>query len=142
MIHFFLLVNKLGQTRLSQYYNNTPLHKRAAFEGEVVRKCLSRPIDQCSFFEFQQNKIVYRRYASLIFIVGMDETENEIEVYEFIHSYVEVLDSNFENVCELDIMFNLEKAHIILDEMITNGHIVETKESQVNKMYRLMVKVD
>jgi len=30
--------------------------------------------------------------------------------------------------CELDIMFNLEKAHFILDEMICNGHIIETNK--------------
>jgi AP-4 complex subunit sigma-1 len=41
---------------------------------------------------------------------------------EFIHNLVETLDKYFENVvitwiiqCELDIMFNIEKAHYILD---------------------------
>jgi AP-4 complex subunit sigma-1 len=37
---------------------------------------------------------------------------------EFIHALVETLDKYFENVCELDIMFNLEKAHFILGEQI------------------------
>ena len=31
-------------------------------------------------------------------------------ILEFIHALVETLDRYFENVCELDIMFNLEKA--------------------------------
>lgn len=35
---------------------------------------------------------------------------------------VETLDRYFENVCELDIMFNLEKAHFILDEMVSGSH--------------------
>ncbi len=30
--------------------------------------------------------------------------------------------------CELDIMFNLERAHFILDEMVMNGRIVETNK--------------
>ena len=29
------------------------------------------------------------------------------------------------------IMFNMEKAHMILDEMIMNGHIVETNRNRV-----------
>jgi len=31
---------------------------------------------------------------------------------------VETLDRHFGNVCELDLMFHLEKAHYILDEMV------------------------
>ena len=30
---------------------------------------------QCSFFEHREYKIVYRRYASLFFITGVDENE-------------------------------------------------------------------
>jgi AP-4 complex subunit sigma-1 len=30
---------------------------------------------QCSFFELRQYRIVYRRYASLFFMVGVDEEE-------------------------------------------------------------------
>ena len=36
-----------------------------------------------------------------------------------------------ENVCELDIMYNIEKAHYILDEMIMNGQIVETNKTLI-----------
>jgi AP-4 complex subunit sigma-1 len=43
MIYFFLIVNKYGQTRLSQYYEHHPTKERIALEGEVVRKCVSRP---------------------------------------------------------------------------------------------------
>ena len=47
---------------------------------------------------------------------------------EFIHNLVETLDKYFENVCELDIMFNIEKAHFILDEMVSSGYIVENNK--------------
>ena len=62
----------------------------------------------------------------------MDE-ENELGILEFIHALVETLDKYFENVCELDIMFNLEKAHFILDEMVTNGCIMETNKGNILK---------
>jgi AP-4 complex subunit sigma-1 len=42
---------------------------------------------------------------------------------------VETLDRHFGNVCELDIMFHLEKAHYILEEMVMNGQIIETNKS-------------
>lgn len=50
---------------------------------------------------------------------------------EFIHTLVETLDKYFENVCELDIMFNIEKAHFILDEMVVNGMIVDTNKANI-----------
>ena len=132
MIRFVLMVNKQGQTRLAQYYETHRMDERCALEAEVIRKCLSRTDAQCSFYEFRGYKIVYRRYASLFFIVGVEgDDENELAILEFIHALVETLDRYFENVCELDIMFNLEKAHFILDEMVMNGCIIETNKANV-----------
>lgn len=59
---------------------------------------------------------------------------------EFIHALVETLDKYFENVCELDIMFNIEKAHFILDEMVANGNIVEMNKSNILNPLILMDK--
>ena len=50
---------------------------------------------------------------------------------EFIHNLVETLDKYFENVCELDIMFYIEKAHLIIDEMIMGGFITETNKANI-----------
>merc|ERR1712217_601116 len=128
MIKFILMVNKQGQTRLAQYYEYLTVNERVTLEGELIRKCLSRSESQCSFVEYRQYRVVYRRYASLYFIVGTDNEDdsgtNELAILEFIHTLVETLDKYFENVCELDIMFNIEKAHIILDEMVLDGCIV------------------
>ena len=130
MISFILLVNKQGQTRLAQYYNYLSISERITLEGELVRKCLSRNESQCSFLEHRQYKVIYRRYASLYFIIGVEDEEvNELAYLEFIHTLVETLDKYFENVCELDIMFNLEKTHFIIEEMIMNGAIVETNKA-------------
>ena len=93
------MVNKQGQTRLAQYYETHRMDERCALEAEVIRKCLSRTDVQCSFYEYRGYKIIYRRYASLFFIVGVEgDDENELAVLEFIHALVETLDRYFENV--------------------------------------------
>ncbi|CAN0901412.1 AP-4 complex subunit sigma, partial [Linum grandiflorum] len=74
-IRFILMVNKQGQTRLAQYYEWLTLEERRAIEGEIVRKCLARNEQQCSFVEHRNYKIVYRRYASLFFLVGVGNDE-------------------------------------------------------------------
>jgi len=140
-LRFVLMVNKQGQTRLAQYYERLPMDERCALEAEVIRKCLARTETQCSFFEYRGYKVVYRRYASLFFIVGVEgDDENELSILEFIHALVETLDRYFENVCELDIMFNLEKAHFILDEMVMNGCIIETNKNNILSPVMLLDK--
>ena len=43
-------------------------------------------------------RIIYRRYASLYFIFGVDDEENELSMLEFIHNLVETMDRHFVNV--------------------------------------------
>lgn len=98
-------------------------------EGEIIRQCLRRPPDQCQILQVRGYSVVYRRYASLFFIVGTWGTSpNELAILEFIHCLVETMDRHFNSVCELDIMFNLEKAHFILDEMISSGSIYDANK--------------
>lgn len=75
-ISFLILVNKQGQTRLAKYFGETlNTDEKRALEGEIVRKCLARTDKQCSFFDHREYKVVYRRYASLFFMVGVDDEE-------------------------------------------------------------------
>ena len=48
MLKFFLLVNKQGQTRVSQYYEYIDLEERVSLEAEIIRKCLTRSENQVS----------------------------------------------------------------------------------------------
>nr|XP_031360851.1 AP-4 complex subunit sigma-1 isoform X2 [Lonchura striata domestica] len=113
MIKFFLMVNKQGQTRLSRYYEHVEINKRAMLEAEVIKSCLSRSKDECSFVEYKDFKLVYRQYAALFIVVGIDQTENEIAVYELIHNFVEVLDKYFSRVSELDVSFSVSEIHLL-----------------------------
>eukprot|EP00270_Netrium_digitus_P021528 TRINITY_DN923_c0_g1_i1.p1 TRINITY_DN923_c0_g1~~TRINITY_DN923_c0_g1_i1.p1 ORF type:complete len:144 (-),score=45.29 TRINITY_DN923_c0_g1_i1:189-620(-) len=139
-IRFILLVNKQGQTRVAQYYDFVPVEERRALEAEIVRKCLTRSDQQCSFVEHRSYKVIYRRYASLFFLVGVDGDENELAILEFIHCIVETMDRYFGNVCELDIMYHLEKAHFMLDEMVMNGCVLEANKQNILAPIQLMDK--
>ena len=142
MIKFILMVNKQGQTRLSSYYEWMGIKERTALESEIIRRALSRNEFQCSFIEYRGYKVIYRRYASLFFIVGVDnDEENEIGILEFIHNLVETMDRYFESVCELDIMFNIHKAHFILDEMVMNGSVVDGTKTSILRPLGLLDQV-
>jgi AP-4 complex subunit sigma-1 len=142
-IKFILMVNKQGQTRLASYFDWYPIQERVALETEIIRRCLLRTEYQCSFLEYRGFKVIYRRYASLFFVVAVDgEDENELAVLEFIHSLVETLDRYFDSVCELDIMYHIEKAHYIVNEMVSNGYIVENNKANSLNQIVLMDKLE
>merc|ERR1740136_154220 len=140
--------NKQGQTRMSSYYQWLSMEERTALEAEIIRKCLSRSELQCSFLEYRGYKVIYRRYASLFFIVGTrpdidagpgaENKENELGLLEFIHNLVETMDKWAGSICELDIMYQLEEVHFLLDEMVMNGYIVDTSKSNVLKQIDLL----
>jgi AP-1 complex subunit sigma 1/2 len=76
-------------------------------------------------------KIVYRRYASLFFIASCESTDNELITLEIVHRYVEQMDKYYGNVCELDIIFNFQKAYFILDELLIAGEMQESSKKNV-----------
>ncbi|EMP25691.1 AP-1 complex subunit sigma-2 [Chelonia mydas] len=74
-----------------------------------------------------------KRYASLYFCCAIEDQDNELITLEIIHRYVELLDKYFGSVCELDIIFNFEKAYFILDEFLLGGEVQETSKKNVLK---------
>ncbi|XP_061638765.1 AP-1 complex subunit sigma-3a isoform X1 [Phyllopteryx taeniolatus] len=138
MIRFLLLFSKQGKLRLQKWF--TPLTDRE--KKKVIRDMmmivLARNPPSCNFLQWSDLKIVYKRsmcktkmYASLYFCTGLEEQDNELLSLEVLHRYVELLDKYFGNVCELDIIFNFEKAYYILDEFLMGGEILETSKVSV-----------
>lgn len=70
--------------------------------------------------------VTYRHYATLYFIMISTSTESPLALLDLIQVFVESLDRLFENVCELDLIFNFETLHAVLGEMIVGGVVVET----------------
>lgn len=87
----------------------------------------------CNVLEYKDIKVVYRRYASLFFIVGCDSDDNELINLEIIHRFVELMDKMYGNVCELDIIFGFEKAYHVLDELLLDGVVQESLKKEVLK---------
>lgn len=80
-----------------------------------------------------ENKLIYRHYATLYFVFCVDSSESELGILDLIQVllmsslnilcvwlslicvcvclqvFVETLDKCFENVCELDLIFHMDK---------------------------------
>lgn len=55
-----------------------------------------------------------------------DSLESPLGLLDLIQVFVQALDQMFENVCELDLIFNFETLHATLEEMVVGGCVVET----------------
>lgn len=50
-----------------------------SFENDLnLTYCLCNFFFQCPFFEFENFKVIYKRYASLFFVVGVDSEEASV----------------------------------------------------------------
>lgn len=101
---------------------------------EITPLVLARPLKLCNFLDWKNIKLVYKRYASLYFLCGVDASDNELIVLETIHHFVEVLDRYFGNVCELDLIFNFHKAYYILDELLIAGELQEPSKKAISRV--------
>lgn len=152
-IRFFLLQNRQGKTRLSKWYveppssnsngaSSSPELEKVRIEAEVHRLVTARDKKYTNFIEYNNYKLIYRRYAGLFFTIAVDVADNELSYLETIHLFVELLDSYFSNVCELDIVFHFNKVYSILDEFMLAGEIEETSKREILDRVKIMEKIE
>ena len=74
---------------------------------------------------------IYRHHATLHFVFCVDSSESELDILDLIQVFVEALDKCFENVCELDLIFYVDKVHSIHVEMVKEGMVLETNLNEI-----------
>eukprot|EP00923_Selenidium_pygospionis_P033198 GHVN01058307.1.p1 GENE.GHVN01058307.1~~GHVN01058307.1.p1 ORF type:complete len:150 (+),score=6.52 GHVN01058307.1:3-452(+) len=125
-VNYLLLINTAGFVRLDRWYGHYTHATRAVILHEIRHRLLQAE-ETSNMLEYLGDKIIFRRYANLHFVVSVSaQNTNEVLVLELIQRYVEALDLYFQNVCELDLVFDFQKAYHILDEMVTGGFVHET----------------
>ncbi|KXN89660.1 AP-1 complex subunit sigma-1 [Leucoagaricus sp. SymC.cos] len=127
MINYILLVSRQGKVRLAKWFTTMPPKAKAKIIKDVTQLVLARRTRMCNFLEYKDTKVVYRRYASLFFVCGVSQGDNELATLEIIHRYVEVLDRYFGNVSDHSQVYGEQ----ILDELIIAGELQESSKKSV-----------
>jgi len=129
-----MVSNRRNKTNVSEYLN------------EIFKLITTRDHKKQSSFVIlnSQTKLIYKRYAGLYFIMGIDfAEENELIYLTKIHFLVEVLDALFNNnVCELDLVFNFNKIYLYLDEIFQAGELVENDKYKIINRCRYLDSLD
>ncbi|XP_049851682.1 AP-3 complex subunit sigma-2-like [Schistocerca gregaria] len=145
MIDSIIILNNYGNVRLSRFYTTKDCALQQKILKETFKLISGRGDNMCNFIEGSHTdiceegkKIVYRNYATLFFVFFIDSGESELGILDIIQMFVEVLDSCYQDVCELDLVFNFDKINYILDEIVQGGLIVETRKSAVIESVKKM----
>lgn len=64
-------------------------------------------------------------------MICVDLQDNELGYLEVIPLFVEIMDGYFDQVCELDLIFNFYKVYMILDQIIVGGELQGTNRKQI-----------
>uniref|UniRef100_A0A670J2D9 AP complex subunit sigma n=1 Tax=Podarcis muralis TaxID=64176 RepID=A0A670J2D9_PODMU len=161
MIKAILIFNNHGKPRLSKFYQRYSEDTQQQIIRETFHLVSKRDENVCNFLEGglliggSDNKLIYRHYATLYFVFCVDSSESELGILDLIQVFVETLDKCFENVCELDLIFHVDKAksyspmayafpllfisadlflakvHNILAEMVMGGMVLETNMNEI-----------
>lgn len=93
--NFIVLMSRQGKIRLSEFFSSYTDAEKRRILRDIAADVLPRAPKMCNIIEKGTYKFVYRRYASLYFVVGVPHGLNELLVLEQIHLFVEALDGYF-----------------------------------------------
>lgn len=138
MIKYLLVVNTRGQIRICRFYTHYGLEERQSLQREIIKTCLAVGKDQSSIIDYEDYTIVFQKFSNIMFIAGITPEENELAVIEVFRHICETLEKYLGSLTEQHFVYNLDKVHMVLDEMIQNGHIAETSQARILALLQLM----
>ncbi|XP_078386321.1 AP-3 complex subunit sigma-2 isoform X1 [Cetorhinus maximus] len=148
MIKAILVFNNHGKPRLSRFYQHFSEDMQQQIIRETFHLVSRRDENVCNFLEGgsliggSDYKLIYRHYATLYFLFCVDSSESELGILDLIQVFVETLDKCFENVCELDLIFHMDKVHCILQEVVMGGMVLETNMTEIVSQVEAQTKLE
>jgi hypothetical protein len=124
--HFVVLMSRQGKIRLSEFFSSYSESEKRRILRDIAADVLPRAPKMCNIIEKGTFKFVYRRYASLYFVVGVPQGTNELIALEQIHLFVEALDGYFNSGRYLYLVAE-DLVHLIVAAM---SHPIHNKIKQ------------
>lgn len=126
MIKGVLVFNQSGKPRLVNWYIPLDIKEQSRVLEQLLHLCKK----SSGFFDFEEYKIVYKSFATLVFVFII-QNESELAILDLIQVFVECLDTVFVNVCELDLVFKPLQVQYILGEIVSGGIVLETNKENI-----------
>ncbi|XP_061621424.1 AP-3 complex subunit sigma-2 isoform X2 [Phyllopteryx taeniolatus] len=147
-----LIRGSQGTVKSSPGGEVSPIFQAEDMQQQIIRETFhlvsKRDDNVCNFLEGgsliggSDYKLIYRHYATLYFVFCVDSSESELGILDLIQVFVETLDKCFENVCELDLIFHMDKVHYILQEVVMGGMVLETNMNEIVAQVELQNRME
>ncbi|ORM41925.1 AP-2 complex subunit sigma [Babesia sp. Xinjiang] len=113
-----------------EYYAISQAEKKQIAD-RIYDEIANRDTRWVNFFDLEGRKVVYRTYGNVVISIYADRDDNTLAYHELIHLIVDILDSFYGNVRELDVVCNFNTLHSLLNELILAGELLETSKQNV-----------
>jgi hypothetical protein len=117
--HLYVQVSSVVSHFFFSHFNCRLLFSQSATDQQqIIRESFllisKRTPSMCNFLDAgtywgKDTKLIYRNYATLYFVFCVDGAESELGILDLIQTFVEALDKCFKSVCELDLVFHVDK---------------------------------
>lgn len=156
-LQYMILLSKTGKVRCIRWYGDYTSKEKQLLLKDIISLVLTRSAKESNIIEYDMtgyatkntskngHRIMYKRYASLYFVAGIEDSDssNELLILEAIHRFVETLDKYFGNVCELDIIYNFEKCYyIMLETFSCDGNLLESNKRKILQDIQIMDQIE
>ncbi|XP_059972190.1 AP-3 complex subunit sigma-2-like [Mesoplodon densirostris] len=137
MIQAILVFNNHGKPWLVSFYQRFPEEIQQQIIRKIFHLALKRDDNICKFLGGgsliggSDYKLIYWHDATLYFVFCGDSSESELGILDLIQDFVETLDKCFENVCELDLIFHMDKGHYVLQEVVMGRMVLEINMNEI-----------
>ena len=138
LIKFIIILDNSGKIIYSKYYNDkNTVEKQRDFEKQLCFQVKNLNIlpGELDIFSVEEYNIFVKLIGEVAYFIGINENDNECLGYNFCKIFENclssILNDNFERA---KIFNNLEKIMLLIDEMISNGIIVNTDQESIEKL--------
>lgn len=75
--------------------------------------------------------VVYHRYAETVISFAVDKHENVLLISNVITRMMQALDALMNNVCELNLIYSLDKVYALIDGFVCKGKILDMEPLKI-----------
>ena len=143
MIETILILNKLGTCIYYKNFSDMDFSSIQHLSNSVFSAVSNTKDSNIVYdFSYQHNNkqfisSVFFRYEEGVYIVFIcDELENELATIDLINIIYEIAKEIFKGINEDVIVHNLEKVHVLIDEIITGGVVIEVNKKIIIQSYK------
>ena len=143
MLLWVIIANRQNKrTRLAHYFQHVPLEDRQQLQDQAINASLDKTLE-CSFTCLDDYDLVHRHFNSVTLIAAVKD-DNLLAISEFLQCFYTTMSQALQlppgKLGDLDVLYNEEKIHEILQVMVVSNHVINSNPQNIIQQIILQSK--